>query len=644
MSYTVELRTKDEIKEAMLIDRLFRPFETLIKPFDLNIGPLPDNGPIHLVWHFARHFRAVLVIITVLSVFSSLLGLAIIWMLAFVVDGVQASGAALFVTENLPLLLFFGFLLAVFDPLMSFIEESFMEQSVHTLLPAAMRWRSHLSVENQDVAFFEDVYAGQVASRIEQVTNSIQQQFLMAIQQIPQFLVSFVGSIGILYVMAWQLALPVVFWIAANVALAVFLVPRLIEKSSKLAEASSRATGAMTDVYSNISIVKAFTAEQSESSAIREVLQDSIDTQHQERRVFVMTYTALRVLNALLAVSIFTIGIKGIIDGYVSMGEFVAAATITRALFDSSYAFIGLGFSISRSYGTIKDAMPVMTASPVVRDSPNAAQLNLSAGKITFDNVNYAYGKPDEKIKDMTDEPSRKPVIKDLCLTINAGEKVGLIGLSGAGKSTLISLLLRLRDVNEGKITVDEQDVRDVSQTSLRAAMAVITQDSFLLNRSVRDNVRYGAPDATDVEINNALKLAEATQFVSDLKDSEGRQGLDANVGDRGVKLSGGQRQRLALARVILKDAKILLMDEATSALDSQVETEIQTNLLCLMQNKTVLVIAHRLSTIVNMDRLVVLDDGKIIEQGSHLQLLQQNGLYARLWEKQSGGFISQTS
>lgn len=360
----------------------------------------------------------------------------------------------------------------------------------------------------------------------------------------------------------------------------------------------------------------------------------------------------MRILNALLAVSVFIVGMWGLISGFVSMGDFVAAATITRSLFNTSFVFIGLGFSVSRSYGTIKDAMPVMTATPQVSDIPDAQPFRIGAGEIVFDNISYTYeaealdsdkADADKDKTEIADDVPSKPVIKKLSLTVHAAEKVGLVGLSGAGKSTLVSLLLRLRDVDQGEIRIDGQSVRDVTQVSLRSEIAVITQDAFLLNRSVRENVRYGAPDASDEQINHALQLAEALEFVAGLKDSEGRQGLDATVGDRGVKLSGGQRQRLAIARVILKDAKILLLDEATSALDSQVETEIQANLLQLMQKRTALVIAHRLSTIVNMDRLVVLDGGRIAEQGTHAELLQNNGLYARLWRRQSGGFIGQS-
>ncbi len=630
----------------MIVDRLFRPFETLIDPLNLPISTLPDKSPLHLVWHFAKMFRGVLIAVTLLSLVSASIGLSVIWMLAYIVDGVTANGAAQFVSNNLALLIGFGFLLLVIDPVISFIDESFSTQTVGTLFPAAMRWQSHKAVENQDVSFFEDTYAGQVASRIDQVSRSVQRQLYMAMEQIPHFLIQFAGSLTLLFVMAWQLAVPVVCWIVINILLAIYVTPKLINKSSKVAEASSRATGAMTDVYSNITIVKAFSAETTEGDAIREVIKETIDTRHAEQRLQVLTYTIVRVLNAILAVAVFVIGILGLLNGYVSMGEFVAAATITRGLFNSAFAFIGLGFQISESYGTIRDAMPVMSNKPKLTDKENALPFTFKSGEIVLDNVSYAYLEQDAEENDNKDEPPNedkpaKPVVQNMNLTIKPGEKVGLVGLSGAGKSTVISLLLRLRDVDSGSITIDGQDVRDVKQNTLRKEIGVISQDTFLLNRSVRDNVGYGAPLASDEDITQALKMAKAYDFVKDMQDKEGRTGLDAHVGDKGVKLSGGQRQRLAIARVILKDAKILLLDEATSALDSEAETEIQQNLEQLMQDKTALIVAHRLSTIAAMDRLVVMDKGKIVEQGTHNELISNKGIYAKLWHKQSGGFIA---
>ena len=612
-----------------LANRIFRPFETLIRPLDLPARPLPDDGPLKLIWFFASMFRGVLLVVGLLSVISALISLTVIWALAFIVDGVTTEGAAAFLRDNAWTLTVFLVLFAVIDPLLTFVRSAFLSQTVQTLLPAAMRWQGHKAVERQDVAFFEDLFSGQVASRIAQVTASVQRQLMVAMQTIPRVTIQFAGSFALLAVLAWPLAIPVLVWILANIAVARIAVPLYLERSSKVAAAASRATGAMTDVYSNIAMVKLFAAEDSEAGAIRRVIDETIATQHRENRAYILSDSAVQYLNIALIVSIFAIGLWGMVDGFITVGDFVAAATIARSLSASSFAFIGLGQSVTRALGTIRDAMPVMTSQPTVNDRPDAGELEISEGHVRFDHVDFSY------------DIDGKPVLTDLNLEIAPGEKVGIVGLSGAGKSTLVALLLRLRDVQGGAITIDGQDIRDVRQASLRSRIGVVTQDVSLLHRSIRDNIRYGDPDATDQEIVEAAERAEAMSFIKDMQDKDGRTGLDAHVGERGVKLSGGQRQRITIARVLLKDAPILVLDEATSALDSEAETAIQANLTRLMQGKTTIAVAHRLSTIAAMDRLLVMDNGRIVESGTHDQLVAGDGLYARLWARQSGGFIA---
>lgn len=612
-----------------ILNRIFHPFENLIKPLDLPITPMPDESPLRLVWHFAKMFKGILAVVFILSTLSALISLATIWALSFVVDGISELGIREFLDANTPLLLFFLLLFAVIDPLIVFVRSAFMSQTVQTLLPAAIRWQGHKAVESQDMAFFEDIFAGQVASRISQVTGSVQTQLMTAMQTVPRVTIQFAGSFTLLLVLAWQMAIPVLFWIIANGLLAYFIVPRYLKRAAKVASAKSQATGAMTEVYNNIAMVKLFAAENSEADSIRSVIDETIATQHEENRSYILSNNTVHILNAFLIIAIFSIGIWGMLNDVISLGELVAGVTVARTLSGSSYAFISLGQSVTRTLGTITDAMPVMTSQSTINDKTDASELKIKKGKIDFKKITFAY---DEK----TD-----PVIRALSLKIKAGEKLGLVGLSGAGKSTLMALLLRLRDVNDGAIEIDGQDVRDVKQASLRKQIGIVTQDISLLNRSIRDNIRYGLPNASDEDIILAAKKAEAWDFIENLKDNKGRTALDAFVGDKGVKLSGGQRQRVTIARVLLKDAPILVLDEATSALDSEAETAIQQNLDQMMQGKTTIAIAHRLSTISAMDRLVIMEDGKIIEEGTHNKLVKSDGLYARLWERQSGGFLA---
>lgn len=611
-----------------LSDFLFKPFENLIKPLEFEIRPMPDEGPLRLVWHFAKMFRGVLAIVFLLSTIMALINLGTIWAVAFIVDGINSSTPADFLTNNAILLIAFFLLIALIEPLVSFIRGAFMAQTVQTLMPAAMRWQAHRAVEAQDLAFFEDIFAGQVASRIAQVVGSVQTQMMIAMQTIPRVIIQFFGAFALLLILAWPLAIPVFFWIIANVLLAKIMVPHYLARSKKVAAASSKATGAMTDVYSNIAMVKLFAAERSEAGAIHKVIGETIDTQHSENRSYIASNSTVQVFNALLLVSIFIIGIWGIRDGFVTVGEFVASVSVAQSLAIGSNAFLALGQSVTRTFGTISDAMPVMTTAPTLKDKPNAKPLEVKKGRIEFKKVEFSYAQ------------STQPVIKNFTLKLKAGEKVGVIGLSGAGKSTLVALLLRLRDINDGAILIDGQDVRDVQQATLREQIGVVTQDTSLLNRSIRDNIRYGRPDASDEEVMEAARSAESLEFIESLTDVKGRSGLDAFVGDKGVKLSGGQRQRVAIARMLLKNAPILVLDEATSALDSEAEAAIQENLNSLMEGKTAIAIAHRLSTIQAMDRLIVLDGGKIAEAGTHDELIKSDGLYARLWARQSGGFI----
>ncbi|MGO7088718.1 ABC transporter ATP-binding protein [Rhizobium leguminosarum] len=608
-------------------DAIYRPFETLIRPLDIPYRPMPTKGPVAVLIHFIAMFRGVIITMALTSMAIEAINLTIIWGLSVIVDGVTTQGVELFVDSNFRLLAVLAFLLFPVMPILFYITNILNSHTIGISLPVAIQWQGHKAVERQDLAFFHDLFAGQVASRLGQVANAVQQQILIAFQTAPRFLLQIIGSVVLLLALSWQLALPVIVWVAFNVLFAIKVVPDFTERARRSAKQNSLISGALTDIYGNIQMVKQFAAEDSEAGALRKIMSKGVDTLHHEQRIYRTTELVVISLNMVLWLVMLGIGFWGLFDRFLTVGDFAATVYILQRLSAGSFTFLQMGQQIFRALGTIKDAMPVMTTPPTITDRPDAAELTVRRGELHFENVRFAY-------------KSGKPVIDDLSLTVRPGEKVGLVGLSGAGKTTLVSLLLRFYDIEDGAILIDGQDIRAVTQASLRRAIGVIAQDVALLHRSVGDNIRYGRPEATTDEIEAVAKMASADVFIADLSDGEGRSGYDAFVGDRGIKLSGGQRQRVAIARVLLKDAPILVLDEATSALDSESEAAIQERLNLVMEGKTVIAIAHRLSTIARMDRIVVLDHGRIVEEGRPDELVERDGLFARLWKRQTGGFI----
>ncbi|MBD9638900.1 ABC transporter ATP-binding protein [Ensifer sp. ENS07] len=608
-------------------DAVYRPFETLIRPLDIPYQPLPTKGPVAVLMHFIRMFRGVIIAMALTSMAVEAINLIVIWGLSVIVDGVATQGVGQFVDSRFWLLVFLAVLIFPVMPIVFYITNILNSHTVGISLPIAIQWQGHKAIEGQDLAFFHDLFAGQVASRLGQVANAVQQQILIAFQTAPRFLLQIVGSVLLLLALSWQLALPVVAWVIVNVLFTLKVVPDFTERARRSARQNSLVSGAMTDIYGNIQMVKQFAAEDTEAGALRKIMARAVNTQHHEQRIYRTTELVVITLNMVLWLVMLGIGLWGLFDRFLTVGEFVATVYILQRLSSGSFTFIQMGQQIFKVLGTIRDAMPVMTTPPTITDRPGAKQLIVRHGEIRFENVQFAY-------------KSDKGVIDDLSLTVRAGEKVGLVGLSGAGKTTVVNLLLRFYDIHGGAIHIDGQDIRAVSQASLRQNIGVIAQDVALLHRSVGDNIRYGRPEATSAEIEQAAQAAQADSFIADLTDGEGRKAYEAFVGDRGVKLSGGQRQRVSIARVLLKNAPILILDEATSALDSEAEAAIQEKLNLLMEGKTVIAIAHRLSTISRMDRIIVLDRGRIVEEGTPDALIEQDGLYARLWKRQTGGFI----
>jgi ATP-binding cassette subfamily B protein/ATP-binding cassette subfamily B multidrug efflux pump len=608
-------------------DAIYRPFETLIRPLDIPYRPLPTTGPVAVLFHFIRMFQGIIIAMALTSMATEAINLAIIWGLSVIVDGVTTQGVERFFESRFWLLSALAFLIFPVMPVLFYITNILNSHTIGISLPIAIQWQGHKAVERQDLAFFHDLFAGQVASRLGQVANAVQQQILIAFQTAPRFLLQIVGSVLLLLALSWQLALPVIVWIAFNVLFTIKVVPDFAERSRRSAKQNSLISGALTDLYGNIQMVKQFAAEDSEAGALKKIMSRAVGTLHHEQRIYRTTELVVISLNMLLWLVMLGIGFLGLFDRFLTVGDFVATVYILQRLSAGSFTFLQMGQQIFKALGTIKDAMPVITTPPTITDRAQATALTVSRGEIRFENVRFAY-------------KSGKPVIDDLSLTVRPGEKVGLVGLSGAGKTTLVSLLLRFYDIRDGAILIDGQDIREVTQASLRRNIGVIAQDVALLHRSVGDNIRYGRPEASQDEIEQAAKMAKADAFIADLADSEARTGYDAFVGDRGIKLSGGQRQRIAIARVLLKDASVLVLDEATSALDSESEAAIQEKLNVMMEGKTVIAIAHRLSTIASMDRIVVLDQGRIVEEGRPDELVEQDGLFARLWKRQTGGFI----
>ena len=606
---------------------MFSWFERRLKPFpDGN----PEQPPKTLVAFCLYYSQGAWPFIFTAGALMMLIALTEVWLFSFIgniVDWLAEQNRETFVQEQFWGLTGMAAVVLIGLPLLVIFHSLITYQSLLGNYPMRIRWLVHKYLLNQSVTFYQDEFAGRIATKVMQTALAVRECVIKLFDVLNYVTVYFIGTVVIIGAADWRLALPLIVWLALYVVLLRYFVPRLGKVAAAQADARSIMTGRIVDSYTNIQTVKLFSHAQRELAFAKEGMTDFLGTVHRQMRLVTKLYTCLYLLNSLLLFSVGFLAIYLWVESLITVGAIAVALSLVLRLWGMSQWIMWEISSLFENIGTVQDGIKTVSVPQDIQDKPQAKPLVVKQGNIHFEHLNFFYSED-------------KPVLRDLELAIKAGEKIGLVGRSGAGKSTLVNLLLRFYEVKEGRITIDGQDISMVTQESLRQHIGMVTQDTSLLHRSVRGNIAYGRPDATQEMIDQAAHRAEADAFIAELEDSQGRRGYEAHVGERGVKLSGGQRQRIAIARVMLKDAPILILDEATSALDSEVEAAIQENLYRLMEGKTVIAIAHRLSTIAAMDRLVVMDEGRIVEQGSHEELLARGGLYAQLWARQSGGFL----
>ena len=612
---------------------MFRFFESLVDPYPQAPPPALPNRLLPFLWMCTRGMRRYIGLMTlgtaVIGAFEALLFSA----LGRIVDWLaRLDPVHLWDTGRPALLALAGLLLG--STLVVALQSAIRRQTLAGSFPMRLRWDFHRRMLGQSMSFYQDEFSGRVAAKVMQTALAVRDGWFTLADILVYVIIYFITILIVAGDFSAWLLWPFAGWLALYGLSVWYYVPRLVEVGQAQADARSTMTGRITDAYTNMATVKLFSHTNRESGYARAAMADFMTSVHRQMRMV----TGFEVINHALSM-LLIIGTGGVAlwlwsVGHLGVGGVAATTAMALRLNGISHWVMWEVTSLFEQIGVVQDGIGALAAPNLIEDVAGAAPLVVSRGEIEFRDVTFNYG--------AAADGARRPVLDHLRLHVRPGEKIGLVGRSGAGKSTIVSLLLRFYDVPHGQILIDGQDISVVTQDSLRAQIGMVTQDTSLLHRSVRDNILYGRPDATDDEVISAARRAEAYEFIGGLADAKGRKGLDAHVGERGVKLSGGQRQRIAIARVMLKNAPILLLDEATSALDSEAEAAIQTSLYRLMEGKTVVAIAHRLSTIAAMDRLIVLDQGRIVEQGDHATLLSQNGVYARLWAHQTGGFIGE--
>ena len=606
---------------------LFRFFEKLAHPYPPAEPPLPPHGFFAFLWACTDGVRGKIATMALLTAAISSFEALLFAMLGRIVDWLGGQVPARLWEERGTTLMWLGFALAASIGVVA-LQTIVKHQTLAVNLPMRLRWNFHRLMLGQSMAFYQDEFAGRITAKVMQTALAVRDTVFVLADVLVAMGVYVATMIVLVAVLDTQLIWPFVIWLALYSAQLAFFVPRLGKVGKAQADARALMTGRITDAYTNIATVKLFSHTQREAGFARDAMREFMHTGYGQMRLVSLFEITNHALSMGLTAGMCSMALWLWSSGAVGIGAVAASTAMALRLQGMSHWIMWEMTSLFENIGTVQDGMKTLSLPRTVLDVPAAAELVVPRGEVRFDHASFRYS------------GAGRHVINDMTLTVAPGEKIGLVGRSGAGKSTLVNLLLRFHDLESGRILIDGQDIAKVTQDSLRRHIGMVTQDTSLLHRSVSDNIDYGRPDAGDAAVRSAAERAEAHEFIQTLGDAKGRQGYEAHVGERGVKLSGGQRQRVAIARVMLKDAPILLLDEATSALDSEVEAAIQQSLYTLMEGKTVIAIAHRLSTIAAMDRLIVLDEGRVVEEGDHKTLLSQNGLYARLWAHQSGGFL----
>ncbi|KKB81264.1 multidrug ABC transporter ATP-binding protein [Devosia soli] len=610
-----------------MVTTMFSWFEKRLDPYPQTDPTEPPKGLLAFCLHYSHGAKKWLAAMTVLGAGIALLEISLFGFMGSIVDWLSAADRQNFLATEGWKLIGMGIVLLVVIPTFQIVDALIIHQSLLGNFPQRIRWMAHRYLIRQSMSYFQDEFAGRIGAKLMQTSLAVREVMMKVLDVTVYVVVYFSGAVVLAAMSDLWLAVPFIVWLVAYLALLRYFIPRLGKISEAQADARSMMTGRIVDSYTNIATVKLFSHSRREESYAREAMDGFLGTVYKQMRLVTLLQVTITLMNCSLLFAVFSIGIWQWLNGNMTPGAIAVAAALVLRFQGMSQWVMWEMSALFENIGVVRDGINSISLPRVVSDKPSAQPIGRVEGDIRFENVSFHYGKD-------------AGVIEGLNLDIRPGEKIGLVGRSGAGKSTIVNLLLRFYDRQGGRILIDGHDIAEIQQDSLRANIGVVTQDTSLLHRSVRENIIYGRPDATDEDMFEAARLAEAHDFILGLSDFKGRKGYDAHVGERGVKLSGGQRQRIAIARVLLKNAPILVLDEATSALDSEVEAAIQSQFELLMRGKTVIAIAHRLSTIAMMDRLVVLDKGKIVEQGTHAELVGSGGIYSQLWARQSGGFL----